>query len=124
MALLVVPEWANIYHSIEEGPAWIASMILSAVLVTLGYFTWHGARWAKMTIIIFISLATLVKVLSFVSGGFNRDAVLALSSVVAGLALVRLILPKGGQSPPPRKTRHVPRDDPNAWGRDRHRPLH
>lgn len=43
---------------------------------------------------------------------------------VAGLALIKLILPKGGQRPPPRRARHVPRDDPNAWGRDRHRPLH
>jgi len=43
---------------------------------------------------------------------------------IAGLALVRMLGPKGGRPPPPRRVHHVPRERVGEWGSDRHRPLH
>ncbi|MEM7147596.1 MAG: hypothetical protein AAF591_20955 [Verrucomicrobiota bacterium] len=92
IALMVVPEWATIWQFIDHGPIWIASMLLSAFLITLAALAWRGLYWAKVTLIVLISLGVLIKAISLVSGQFSKPALVGLTCYSAGLLL--LTVPK------------------------------
>jgi hypothetical protein len=89
IALMVLPEWVTIYHTIDSRPSWwIASMLLSTFIITFAALAWRGLHWAKITVIVLISLGVLIKTISLVSGQFIEPALISLACYVTGLLLI------------------------------------
>jgi len=61
--------------------------------------------------------------LSTIGDGVGGTAFFAhIGGFLAGLALIKVMAPRGGPRPPPRRVEPEPRQ--GEWGYDRHRPLH
>jgi hypothetical protein len=92
IALMVIPEWVTIFQFIDDRPVWIASMLLSTFIISLACLAWRGLHWAKIVVIVLISLGVLIKTLSLVSGQLSQPALIGLACYATGL-LILLIPP-------------------------------
>jgi hypothetical protein len=88
IALMVIPEWVTIYQFIDDRPVWIASMLLSTFIISLACLAWRGLHWAKVVVIVLISLGVLIKSVSLISGQYSKPALIGLACYATGLLLI------------------------------------